>query len=168
MSWPIGIHVDQQAPDFTLKDEEGRDWRLADKRGQVVVLLFYPGDETPVCTKQMCSVRDRWTDYLATGAEVVGLSTDTVESHHKFSEHYSLPFHLLADPNEKVTRLYGVRSWLPGRSARAVIVIDAQGIVRHRQVQPLSLFRPKDSQVIEAIRIAQADSAPARAAQTSL
>ncbi|HEX8890029.1 MAG TPA: peroxiredoxin [Pyrinomonadaceae bacterium] len=168
MSWPIGIHVDEQAPDFTLKDEEGRDWRLADKRGQVVVLLFYPGDETPVCTKQMCSVRDRWTDYLATGAEVVGISTDTVESHHKFSEHYKLPFNLLADPDEKVTRLYGVRSWLPGRSARAVIVVDAQGIVRHRQVQALSLFRPKDSQVIEAIRIAQSDSAPARAAQTSL
>jgi len=151
-----------------LKDEEGKDWRLSEKRGQVVVLLFYPGDETPVCTKQMCSVRDRWTDYLATGAEIVGISTDTVESHHKFSEHYLLPFHLLADPDEKVTRLYGVRSWLPGRSARAVIVIDAQGIVRHRQVQPLSLFRPKDSQVIEAIRIAQSDSAPARAAQTSL
>lgn len=168
MSWPIGIHVDEQAPDFALKDEEGKDWRLSNKRGQVVVMLFYPGDETPVCTRQMCSVRDRWTDYLATGAEIVGISTDTVESHHKFSEHYQLPFRLLADPDEKVTRLYGVRSWLPGRSARAVIVIDAHGIVRHRQVQPLSLFRPKDNQVIEAIRIAQADGTAARATEASL
>jgi peroxiredoxin Q/BCP len=168
MSWPIGIHVDEQAPDFTLKDEEGKDWRLADRRGQVVVMLFYPGDETPICTKQMCSVRDRWTDYLATGAEIVGVSTDTVESHHKFSEHYKLPFRLLADPDEKVTRLYGVRSWLPGRSARAIIVIDAHGIVRHRQVQPLSLFRPKDSQVIEAIRVAQSDGTAARATSAPL
>jgi peroxiredoxin Q/BCP len=123
----------------------------------VVVLLFYPGDETPVCTRQMCSVRDRWADYLATGAEVVGVSTDTVESHQKFSEHHGLPFRLLADPGSEVTSLYGVRSWLPGRSARAVLVIDARGVVRHRQVQPLSLFRPKDNQVLEAIRAAQSD-----------
>ena len=157
MSWPVGTAVDQQAPDFTLKDEQGEDWRLAEKRGRVVVMLFYPGDETPVCTRQMCSVRDRWSDYLETGAEIVGVSTDTVESHRKFSAHHEFPFRLLADSDGTVTNLYGVRSWIPGRSARAVIVIDADGIVRHRQVQPLSLFRPKDNQVIEAIRMAQAD-----------
>jgi peroxiredoxin Q/BCP len=159
MSWPAGIQVDQQAPDFTLKDERGEDWRLSKKRGQVVVMLFYPGDETPVCTRQMCSVRDRWADYLATGAEIVGISTDTVESHKKFSENHELPLRLLSDTDSRVTNLYGVRSWIPGRSARAVIVIDAHGIIRHRQVQPLSLFRPKDNQVIEAIRTAQSDQA---------
>ncbi len=167
MSWPVGIQVDQQAPDFALKDERGEDWRLSEKRGRVVVLLFYPGDETPVCTKQMCSVRDHWADYLATGAEVVGVSTDTVESHRKFSEHHALPFRLLADPESKVTSLYGVRSWLPGRSARAVVVIDAGGVVRHRQVQPLSLFRPKDDQVLEAIRTAQSDQ-PAQGSGAAL
>jgi len=160
MSRPQGVHNGDQAPDFTLKDDRGLDWRLSEKRGQVVVMLFYPGDGTPVCTKQMCSLRDRWADYLATGADIVGISTDTVESHQKFSENHSLPLRLLADPDGKVTSLYGVRSWLPGRSARALIVIDAQGIVRHRQVQPLSLFRPKDNQVIEAIRMAQSDQAP--------
>jgi peroxiredoxin Q/BCP len=167
MSWPVGIQVDQQAPDFRLKDERGEDWQLSAKRGQVVVMLFYPGDETPVCTKQLCSVRDRWTDYLATGAEIVGISTDTIESHQKFSENYQLPLRLLSDPEGKVTSLYGVRSWLPGRSARAVIVIDAHGVVRHRQVQPLSLFRPKDNQVIEAIRMAQSDQS-ARASGAAL
>jgi thioredoxin-dependent peroxiredoxin len=161
MSWPAGTQVDQQAPDFALKDERGEDWRLSERRGRVVVLLFYPGDETPVCTKQMCSVRDHWADYLATGAEVVGVSTDTVESHRKFSERHALPFRLLADPESRVTSLYGVRSWLPGRSARAVVVIDADGLVRHRQVQPLSLFRPKDDRVLEAIRAAQSGR-PAR------
>ena len=159
MSWPVGIHVDEQAPNFTLKDERGEDWRLADRRGHVVVMLFYPGDETPICTKQLCSVRDRWTDYVATGAEIVGISTDTVESHRKFSEHYELPLTLLSDPDERVTKLYGVRSWLRRRSARAVIVIDAHGIIRYRKVEPLSLFRPKDNQVIEAIRMAQSDGA---------
>ena len=161
MSWPVGIQADQQAPDFTLKDERGEDWRLSEQRGRVVVLLFYPGDDTPVCTKQLCSVRDHWSDYLATGAEVVGISTDTVESHQKFSESYELPLRLLSDTEGKVTRLYGVRSWIPGRSARAVIVVDASGVIRYRKVEPLSLFRPRDHEVIEAIRMAQSDLSPA-------
>jgi thioredoxin-dependent peroxiredoxin len=167
MSWPIGTHVNEQAPDFTLQDERGQDWRLSEKRGKVVVMLFYPGDETPVCTKQMCSLRDRWADYVATGAEIVGISTDTVESHRKFSEHHELPLNLLSDTESKVTSLFGVRSWIPGRSARAVIVIDAHGVVRYRQVQPLSLFRPKDNQVIEAIRMAQSDQAAHASGATS-
>jgi thioredoxin-dependent peroxiredoxin len=140
-----------QAPDFTLKDGDGDDWRLSDQRGRVVVLLFYPGDETPICTRQMCSVRDRWDDYVAAGAEVVGISTDSVESHRAFAEHHSLPLRLLSDPDGEVANLYGAKSWLPGRAARAVVVIDAEGRVRHHKAQPLSLFRPKDDDVLAAI-----------------
>lgn len=161
MSRPVGMQVDKEAPDFTLKDEQGADWRLSERRGRVVVLLFYPGDETPVCTKQLCSVRDHWSDYVATGAEVVGISTDTVESHKRFSENRGLPLKLLSDADGRVTSLYNVRSWIPGRSARAVIVVDSQGIIRYRKVEPLSLFRPSDNQVLEAIRVAQSDLSPA-------
>jgi peroxiredoxin Q/BCP len=146
----------QTAPDFTLRDGEGRDWRLSDRRGRVVVLLFYPGDETPVCTRQMCSVRDNWEQYRETGAEVVGISTDSVESHRKFAEHHTLPLRLLSDPGRRVAATYGAKSWLPGRAARAVVVIDAEGRVRHNRAQPLSLFRPKDDEVLAAIRAAQA------------
>jgi peroxiredoxin Q/BCP len=149
--------VGAPAPDFTLKDGEGRDWRLSEQRGRVVVLLFYPGDETPVCTKQMCSVRDNWEQYRETGAEVVGISTDSVESHRRFAEHHSLPLRLLSDPDRRVAELYGAKSWLPGRAARAVVVIDAAGRVRHNRAQPLSLFRPKDDEVLTAIREAQKD-----------
>jgi peroxiredoxin Q/BCP len=148
----VSANVGASAPDFTLKDGEGRDWRLADQRGKTVVLLFYPGDETPVCTRQMCSVRDRWEDYKATGAEVVGISTDSVESHRKFAEHHSLPLRLLSDPDSRVAALFGARSWLPGRAARAVVVIDSEGRVRHNKAQALSLFRPKDDEVLDAIR----------------
>ena len=124
------LNLNEPAPDFTLKDGNGDAWRLSDHRGKVVVLLFYPGDETPVCTAQMCSVRDRWEDYLATGAEVVGISSDSIESHKKFSEHHSLPLRLLSDSDGAVSKLYGARSLIPGKVARSVFVIDAQGILR--------------------------------------
>lgn len=143
------------APDFTLTDGDGHAWSLNDNRGKVVVLLFYPGDETPICTRQMCSVRDRWEDYAATGAEVVGISTDSVESHKKFAEHHDLPLRLLSDAKGEVAKLYGAQSLIPGKVARSVFVIDAAGTIRHRDVRPLGLFRPKDDAVIEAIKQAQ-------------
>jgi peroxiredoxin Q/BCP len=145
----------QAAPDFSLPDSAGVQWRLSDHRGKVVVLLFYPGDETPICTRQMCSVRDRWEDYAATGAEVVGLSTNSVDSHKSFAEHHDLPLRLLADVDRKVADLYGAQSLIPGKVARSVFRIDAIGIIRHRDVRPLGLFRPKDDDIIAAIRNAQ-------------
>ena len=144
-----------EAPDFTLPDGAGKSWKLSEQRGKVVVLLFYPGDETPICTRQMCSVRDRWDDYLATGAEVVGISTDSVDSHQKFARNHELPLRLLSDADQSVANLYGARSLIPGKVARSVFVIDANGIIRHRKVQPLGLFRPKDDEVLGAIRAAQ-------------
>ena len=143
--------VGAPAPDFTLKDGNGDEWRLSNNRGKVVVLLFYPGDETPICTRQMCSVRDRWEDYSTTGAEVVGISADSVESHQKFAEHHELPLRLLSDPSAEVANLYGARSLIPGKVARSVFVIDANGVMRYRDVRPLGLFRPKDDEVIKAI-----------------
>ena len=146
------LSVNDPAPDFTLKDGNGDDWRLSDQRGKVVVLLFYPGDETPVCTRQMCSVRDRWDDYLATGAEVVGISGDSVESHKNFAEHHNLPLRLLSDSERAVAKLYGAESFIPGRVARAVFVIDPKGILRYRDVRPIGLFKPKDNATIAAIK----------------
>ena len=143
------------APDFTLRDGDGAEWRLSDHRGQVVVLLFYPGDETPICTRQMCSVRDRWEDYAATGAEVVGISTNSVESHRSFAEHHDLPLRLLADTERTVADMYGAQSLIPGKVARSVFVIDRNGVIRSRDVRPLGLFRPKDDDTIAAIRAAQ-------------
>ncbi|HEV2714865.1 MAG TPA: peroxiredoxin [Terriglobales bacterium] len=148
----IEVHEGSTAPDFALLDGAGQQWRLSEQRGKVVVLLFYPGDETPICTRQMCSVRDRWEDYAATGAEVVGVSTNSVESHKNFAEHHNLPLRLLADVEGKVSDLYGARSIIPGKVARSVFVIDANGIIRYRDVRPLGLFRPKDDDIIRAIR----------------
>src|SRR2546422_6335924 len=103
------------AYEISLPDSAGKTWRLSDQRGRVVVLLFYPGDETPICTKQMCSVRDRWEAYAATAAEVVGISTNDIESHKRFADHHNLPLRLLSDIDRRVADLYGVRSIIPGK-----------------------------------------------------
>jgi peroxiredoxin len=148
------MNIGNNAPDFTLKDGEGNDWTLSAQRGKTVVLLFYPGDNTPVCTAQLCSVRDHWSEYQATGAEVVGISTDTVESHQGFAEKHSLPLRLLSDADRKVSEMYDMKSWLPGRSARGVVVIDKAGKVVYSKAQPVSLFKPSDEDVLKAIAMA--------------
>lgn len=140
-----------KAPDFTLTDGDGKDWALSNYKGRTVVLLFYPGDNTPVCTAQLCSVRDHWSEYQATGAEVVGISTDTVESHKGFAEKNQLPLRLLADTDRRVSTMYDMKSWLPGRSARGVVVIDKMGKIAYHKAQPVSLFRPADEDVLAAI-----------------
>ncbi|MGD9588636.1 MAG: peroxiredoxin [Pyrinomonadaceae bacterium] len=145
------IGIGSEAPEFTLKDGEGSDWALSNYKGHTVVLIFYPADNSPVCTKQLCSVRDHWSEYQATGAEVVGISTDSVESHKGFAEKNELPLRLLSDPDGKVSADYGMKSWLPGRSARGVVVIDKEGKIAYHKVQSLSLFRPADEDVLEAI-----------------
>src|SRR4026209_2808159 len=115
MSESNSAALENQAPDFTLPDGEGNSWTLSTNRGKVVVLLFYPGDETPICTRQMCSVRDRWEDYKATGAEVVGISSDSIESHKKFAKHHDLPLRLLSDSDGVAAGLYSAKSFIPGR-----------------------------------------------------
>ena len=148
-----GADVGNLAPDFELKDQNGQAWRLSDHQGKVVALVFYPKDETPVCTKQMCSMRDHWADYEATGAEVVAISVGSVESHKSFAAHHNLPQRLLADEDGKVTALYKLRSLLGG-SQRAVVVIDRDGVIRHsRSVLPI--FRPGDDEVIRKINEAK-------------
>lgn len=149
------MKIGDEAPNFSLKDGDGEEWNLSEQRGRTVVLLFYPGDDTPVCTAQLCSVRDNWSDYQATGAEVVGISTDSAQSHKNFADKYSLTLRLLADEKGEVSTAYGMKSWLPGRSARGVVVIDKNGRVAYHKVQSLSLFRPKDEEILEAIREAE-------------
>ena len=145
-------NIGTPVPDFTLHDSDGAEWTLSGHRGQTIVLLFYPGDDTPVCTRQMCSVRDHWSDYQATGAEVVGVSTNTIESHKKFAQKYHLPLRLLSDSDRKVSSMFGMRSWIPGRAARGVVVIDKDAKLAYHKVQPTSLFRPADADVIQAIK----------------
>jgi thioredoxin-dependent peroxiredoxin len=126
----------EQAPDFELPGTGGP-FRLSEHRGERVVLLFYPGDNTPVCKKQFCSYRDRPDEFAALGATVVGISAQDVKSHQGFIDKNNLTVPLLADADGAVARAYSAH----GRTGtkRAVIVIDEQGIVRHRHDHLLGL-----------------------------
>jgi len=148
------VEFGQAAPDFCLPDQNGQSWRLTSRRGKVIALLFYPKDETLVCTRQLCSVRNRWEDYTATGAEIVAISPDSIESHQSFAAKNALPLPLLSDCENIVARKY-IRHWLyPISFTRGLVVIDAEGIVRHRKIMP-RVFRPIDADVIAMIRRAQ-------------
>ncbi len=108
-----------------------------------------------VSSGQLCSVRDNWAQFQGTGAEVVGISTDSVASHKDFAAKNNFPFTLLADETGEVIAKYDVKSWLPGRSARAVVVIDRKGKIAYYKVQSISLFRPDDADTLAAIRRAR-------------
>jgi len=149
--------VGEQAPDFELPGTDGS-FRLSDHRGERVVLLFYPGDNTMVCTKQFCSYRDRASDFAALNATVVGISSQDVASHEDFVAKHSLNVPLLADVDKDVAHKYGAVNALGVK--RAVIVIDEQGIVRHRHDHLLGL----DYQSVDELK-AVLDELPAPAAQ---
>jgi thioredoxin-dependent peroxiredoxin len=133
---PKTPQVGEQAPDFELPGTEGP-FRLSEHRGERVVLLFYPGDNTMVCTKQFCSYRDRADDFAALDATVVGISSQDLDSHKGFIEKHSLTVPLLADVDRAVAGAYGASNRLGTK--RAVIVIDEQGVVRHRHDHLLGL-----------------------------
>jgi len=138
--------VGEQAPDFELPGTAGS-FKLSDHLGERVVLLFYPGDNTMVCTKQFCSYRDRADDFATLDATVVGISSQDLASHEAFASKHALQVPLLADVDKAVARAYDAFSPRLGVK-RAVIVIDEHGIVRHRHDHLLGL----DYQSVEQLK----------------
>src|SRR6267142_4825102 len=129
--------VGDKAPLIEGKDQDGKTWKLADEVGKKVVLLyFYPKDDTPGCTKQACGLRDRLGDLKKDNVEVVGVSFDSAESHQKFISKYNINFPLLADTDGKIADVYGVR--LPGKSMarRASFLIGLDGQIKHVTDKP--------------------------------
>ena len=126
----MALKVGEKAPDFTAMSDSGSSVTLSGalKNGPVV-LYFYPKDETPGCTAEACTFRDRWDDIKGLGAAVYGVSSDSLESHKKFKEKRNLPFTLLSDPDKAIRKLYGATgAILP---PRITFVIDECGIIRH-------------------------------------
>jgi peroxiredoxin Q/BCP len=127
-----GIQVGDKAPDFTLQAQSGEQVRLEDRLGErVVVLYFYPKDNTSGCTAEACAFRDSHEIFTEAGAEVIGVSSDPADKHASFASKYELPFTLLSDRGGKVRKLYGVPTVLGLIPGRVTYVIDRQGTVRH-------------------------------------
>ena len=126
------VAVGDQAPDFTLPDKNGTPVRLSDLlKDSAVVLYFYPTDDTPGCTAEACSFRDSYQVFKDAGAEVVGVSADTAESHQQFAAKYHLPFVLLSDGDGALRKRYGVPTTFGMFPGRVTYIIDREGVVRH-------------------------------------
>jgi peroxiredoxin Q/BCP len=149
-------NVGDPAPDFELEGTDGR-FHLADHRGERVVLLFYPGDHTPVCTRQFCSYRDNPDAFGELDAIVVGISSQSVDSHESFTAEHGLNVPLLADEDGAVAKAYGAHTPVVG-TKRAAIIVDEEGVVRYRHDHRLGL----DFQSVDDLREAL-ESVSARA-----
>lgn len=125
-----------KAPDFSLQDDSGKEVSLRSLKGKKVVIYFYPKDDTPGCTKEACGFRDSWKKFEKAGIAVYGVSKDSIESHQKFKNKYSLPFPLLSDPENTLAKSYG--AWgeknMYGRKTygiiRSTFIIDESGTIQ--------------------------------------
>ncbi|HLO86780.1 MAG TPA: peroxiredoxin [Nostocaceae cyanobacterium] len=128
----MAVKVGDKAPEFTLPNQSGNNVSLADFRGkQAVVLYFYPKDDTPGCTAESCAFRDQYEVFKAAGAEVIGVSGDSRESHQRFAAKYNLPFTLLSDKGDQVRKQYGATAAFGLFPGRVTYVIDQEGVVRY-------------------------------------
>ncbi len=147
----MSLSVGDRAPDFTLPSTGNTQASLGDFLGKPLVLVFYPGDDTPVCTKQLNSYNDDLAQFEALDAQVLGISAQGLESHEKFSGKHGFKFPLLADTDKKVAGLYGTLGPI-GFPRRSVFIIDGTGVVRyaHRAIAGLT-YRPV-SELVEVLQ----------------
>lgn len=150
----MSVGVGDRAPDFTLPGTGGREYSLGDFLGKPIVLVFYPGDDTPVCTKQLNAYNDGLDQFRELDAQVVGVSAQDVDSHDAFSGKHGFDFPLLADVDKKVAAAYGTLGPI-GFPRRSVFIVDREGVIRyaHRAIAGLT-YRPVSELVreLESIR----------------
>ena len=143
------LQLNDTAPDINLYDETGARFKLSDRRGQRLLLVFYPGDNTPVCTRQLCDYRDGIESFSDLGVEVVGVSPDDAESHLQFKKKFNLPFILLSDTDLTVAERYDCKGILGMK--RGVFLIDGKGKLRYIHVEAVALFRRRREELLEVI-----------------
>jgi thioredoxin-dependent peroxiredoxin len=152
-----GIQVGDKAPDFALPSQSGEPVRLHDRLGErAIVLYFYPKDNTPGCTAEACAFRDSYEVFTDAGADVIGVSSDSVARHAGFAGQHKLPFTLLSDQGGRVRKSYGVRATLGVVPGRVTYVIDRGGTVRHVFNSMTNIDRHV-SEALEVVRQLQAE-----------
>jgi len=147
------VQIGDHAPDFTLPTQKtGESFHLSDMVGKsAIILFFYPKDGTPGCTAEACAFRDSYETFKDAGAEVIGISSDTEESHQEFASKHKLPFILLSDKNGAIRKMYGVPATLGLLPGRVTYIIDKEGVVRHIFSSQLNI----DKHISEAVRVLQ-------------
>lgn len=143
------LKIHDQAPDFELEADSGERFSLSAQRGEMILLVFYPGDDTPVCTRQLCDYRDGIEAFRDLGVRVVGISRDDAESHRAFKAKHDLPFTLLSDPDLEVAEQYDSKGMLGMK--RSLFLIDEQGVIRYLHIETLPVFRRARDEILEAI-----------------
>ncbi len=143
------LQVNDPAPSFELADETGSVFSLDQHRGETLLLVFYPGDDTPVCTRQLCDYRDGIEAFEGLGVRVVGISRDDADSHRAFKEKHQLPFTLLSDPDLEVAAQYDSKGMLGMK--RSLFLVGPEGRIRYRHVESLPVFRRAREEVLAEI-----------------
>ena len=151
------LNIGDPAPDFTLEGTEGT-FTLSEHRGELVVLLFYPGDDTTVCTKQFCSYRDAQEDVSTLGATLVGISVQDMESKQAFKAKYGLTTPLLADPGGEISKTYGVYAGPLKMAKRTVFIVDEQGRIAYKHGNFMSLTFDSVDDIKAALEQAKAEA----------
>ncbi len=147
------LSLGESLPSVPLQDQKGV-WRHLDKEyaGRVLLIAFYPGDFTPVCTKEMMCFRDDYKSFLDLGCEILGVSSDTLESHTRFKEQFHLPFDLLSDPEGKWSRQFGMTLPFVKKVNRGVAVFSEEGRLIYLKKEVLPLFRPDNDELLQVLR----------------
>ncbi|HEX7166882.1 MAG TPA: peroxiredoxin [Acidimicrobiales bacterium] len=156
---PPRVGVGDIAPDFTLEGTGDREYTLSEYRGQPVVLVFYPGDNTPVCTMQLNTYNGDLEEFVGLGAQLLGISPQGVESHERFAALHGFKFPLLADEDVAVGRAYGILGPV-GFYRRSVFVIDGAGVIRYAHRATAGLTFRRTSELVKAVREARTPAAP--------
>lgn len=152
----MAVKVGDKAPEFDVPGTGGRNYALADYRGRPVILVFYPGDATPVCTAQLRSYASDWDQFAGIGAEVLAISPQGVESHEQFScSNGGFPFPLLADTSKAIGQAYGIIGPL-GFYRRSVFVVDGEGVIRYVHRAATGLNYKRTQELVAAVEAAAA------------
>ena len=141
--------LNKKAPEISLAGDDGTKFVLSDHLGARILLVFYPGDNTPVCTRQLCEYRDGIESFADLGVTVVGISSDGLASHRKFRQKHQLPFLLLSDEDLEIADRYGCKGLLGMK--RAVFLVDEAGIIRYAHIEALALFKRSASELLAVI-----------------
>ena len=146
----MSLEVGQKAPDFSLVADNGKPFKLSSKIKNKALLVFYPGDGTPVCTNQFAEYRDHAKDFADLKVEIIGISTNDVKSHQAFKKELALPFTLLSDIDAKVAKEYDCYGWFGTK--RAVFLVEKDLTLKYAHVESVSIFRRTAEELLESIK----------------